>query len=116
MAHQIFHHMINTLEAKLVSVENEFDRDSQYFNGWNCKNKTDPIEVFCRKTRYTLRVMFWLIVSRIVHTLPVALDSFFSTLGLPVPSKSGFSIKRRVLKSGFFRMLNQTLVHDFYQM
>ena len=115
MAHQIFNHMINTLEAKLVSVENEFDRNSKYFNGWNAKNETDHIEVFRRKTRYTLRVMFWLIVSRIVHTLPVALDSFFSTLGLPVPSKSGFSMKRKVLKSGFFRMMNRTLVHDFYQ-
>ena len=115
MAHQIFNHMINVIESKLVSVESEMDRNSEYFNSWQPNSEDSQVKVFSRKTKYTLRVMFWLIVSRIVRSLPVALDSFFSALGLPAPSKSGFSMKRKVLRSGFFRMINHTLVEDFYQ-
>ena len=114
MAHLLFNHMINVLESKLVSVETELDRNADYFNGWHTNDETDRLKVFCRKTQYTLRVMFWLIVSRIVHSLPVTLDSFFSVLGLPVPTKSGFSMKRKVIRSGFFRMMNQTMMADFY--
>lgn len=115
MAHQIFNHIINALEAKLVCVQNDMDTYSEYFNSWHPKKEGSKVKVFRRNTKFTLRVMFWLIVSRIVRTLPVALDSFFSALGLPTPSKSGFSMKRTVIGSGFFRMMNQTLVEEFYR-
>lgn len=98
----------------MVSVENEMDRNTEYFNSWPATVEDGQVNVFRRKTKYTLRVMFWLIVSRIVRTLPVAIDSFFSAIGLPVPSKSGFSMKRKVIRSGFFRMMNRTLVEEFY--
>lgn len=115
MAHQLFDHMINALENKLVSVENAMESNGKYFNRWHTKASSDKANVFIRKTKLTLHVMFWLIVSRIVQSLPVALDSFFSTLGLPSPSKSAFSMKRTVIKSEFFQFMSNSLAEEFYK-
>lgn len=115
MAHQLFDYMINTLEDKLVSVENAMDDNGKYFNSWHPKASTNKANVFIRKTKLTLHIMFWLIVSRIVKSLPVALDSFFSTLNLPTPSKSAFSMKRTLIKSEFFQFMSNSLAEAFYK-
>lgn len=114
MAHHLFDCMINALENKLVSVENDIGNHPQYFNAWSPKSPT-KIHVFRRQTKLTLRIMFWLIVSRIVRSLPVALDSFFSSLNLQAPTKSAFSMKRQTIKSDFFRDMLKTLVEEFYK-
>ncbi len=115
MAHQLFGYIINALENKLVSVENDKEGYGDYFNSWHPNDSSGKTRVFSRNTRLTLRVMFWLIVSRIVQSLPVALDSFFSALNLPVPLKSAFSMKRTVIKSSFFRLMGHTLTEEFYK-
>ena len=79
MAHQLFNQILNALESRLVSIENNIENHLQYFNAWSAKNHT-KIHVFRRQTKLTLRIMFWLIVSRIVRSLPVALDSFLRLL------------------------------------
>lgn len=112
MAHQKFSYYINKLEDKLVEVENNMEKYAAYFNSWNGKEGKN---VFCRHTTLTLRVMFWLIVSRIVTTLPVALSEFFMQLGLKAPLKSSFSMKRRLIGSDFFSMMNAELVREFYK-
>lgn len=115
MAHQLFDHMINVLENKLVSVEKDMEGYSDYFNSWHPNAPSGKSRVFSRNTRLTLHVMFWLIVSRIVHSLPVALDSFFSALNLPTPLKSAFSMKRTVIKSSFFQLMGKVLTEEFYK-
>lgn len=114
MAHLLFDRIINILENKLVSIENNIGNHPQYFNAWSPKSPT-KIHVFRRQTKLTLRIMFWLIVSRIVRSLPVALDSFFSSLNLQAPTKSAFSMKRQTIKSDFFRDMLKTLVEEFYK-
>lgn len=107
--------MINALEDKLVSIGKDMDGNAEYFNSWNPEDPSGRSSVFSRHTRLTLPVMFWLIVSRIVESLPAALDSFFSALDLPSPSKSAFSMKRALIKSGFFKFMGDTLAEEFYK-
>lgn len=115
MAHKLFSSIINVIEDKLVSVETNIESYNEYFHSWHSKAPSGKTEVFCRHTKLTLRIMFWLIVSRIVQTLPVALDGFFSALGLPAPSKSAFSMKRTVISHGFFQFMGETLVKEYYK-
>lgn len=115
MAHYLFNYMINALENKLVAVESEMENYRDHFNSWHQKDSSGKTKVFRRKTPLTLHVMFWLIVSRIVRSLPVALDSFFSALNLPSPLKSAFSMKRTIIKSSFFQFMGHTLTEEFYK-
>lgn len=115
MAHHLFDCMINALENKLVSVENDMEGYSDYFNSWHPNDTSGKTKVFSRNTKLTLHIMFWLISSRIVQSLPVALDSFFSELNLPSPTKSAFSMKRTVIKSSFFQLMGRTLIEEFYK-
>lgn len=115
MAHHLFDYIINALENKLVSVESDMEMYREYFNSWHPKGPSGIVKVFSRNTILTLPVMFWLIVSRIIQSLPVALDSFFSALNLPSPTKSAFSMKRTVIKSSFFQLMENVLIEKFYK-
>ena len=115
MAHQVFNRSINAIEADLVSIETNIEGNSEYFNFWKRKDGTASGRVFCRKTPLGLKSIFWLVVSRIVRTLPVALDQFFSGLGLPSPTKSAFSMKRALVKSALFERVGRSMVGDFYR-
>lgn len=84
----------------------------EYFNSWH--GKGSPTGSFSRNTKLPIQVLFWLIVSRIVQSLPVSLSSFFDQLNLPVPSKSAFSMKRRLIKSSFFEDIGKTMVRELY--
>ena len=115
MAHHLFDYIINALENKLVSVESDMEMYREYFKSWHPKDPSGIVKVFSRNTILTLPVMFWLIVSRIIQSLPVALDSFFSALNLPSPTKSAFSMKRTVIKSSFFQLMENVLIEKFYK-
>lgn len=111
----IFSNGINTLQNRLVEISNHIFDYSKYFNNWhNNENAEDP-HVFQRNCKLSLPSVFWLIVSRIANTLPVALDNFFGQLNLPVPGKSAFSQKRKLIKSEFFSDMNKTLVEGYYK-
>lgn len=112
MAHQKFSYYINKVEDKLVEVESNMEKYMAYFNPWK---GNEGKHIFCRNTALTLPRMFWLIVSRIVGTLPVALGDFFLQLGLKAPLKSSFSMKRMLIRSDFFSMMNDNLVSEFYK-
>ena len=114
MAHPIFNHILNAIEERLVSIENNICGYPEYFKSWHTGDGEGQGRVFQRHTKLTLRVMFWLITSRIVRSLPVALDAFFSMLGLPSPTKSAFSMKRTVITSGLFRSMSESVVKTFY--
>ena len=108
MAYKIFNHILNTVQDKLVSLT----ISKEWFNSWNKQSSSE--NAFSRKTKLSLQNVFWLIVSRIVQTLPVSLSSFFSQLNLPAPTKSAFSMKRKLIKSSLFEEVNKTLVKEFY--
>lgn len=114
MAHRIFRTIINALEARLVCIEKDITDYRQYFNSWKGDGSEGIDKIFRRKTKLTLRIMFWLIVSRIVRSLPSALDEFFSCLDLPAPTKSAFSMKRKLIKSDLFRYMDNIVVKEFY--
>lgn len=99
----------------MVSIETNIEGNSEYFNYWKRKDGTASGRIFCRKTPLGLKSIFWLVVSRIVRTLPVALDQFFSGLGLPSPTKSAFSMKRALVKSTLFERVGRSMVRDFYR-
>lgn len=71
-------------------------------------------KAFTRKTSLTLERVFWLIVSRIVQSLPVALHSFFDALDLPAVTKGAFSMKRALVKSTLFEDIGRGIVEDLY--
>lgn len=108
MAYKIFNHILNAIQDKLVSLT----ISKECFNGWNKEGKAR--NAFSRKTKLSLQNVFWLIVSRIVQSLPVSLSTFFSQLNLPTPTKSAFSMKRQLIKSSLFEEVNKTLVKEFY--
>lgn len=109
MAHTLFSKIVNAINESIVFQSAR----KEYFNPW--KPTAEAANVFRRKTRLTLPVVFWLIVSRVVRSLPVALSSFFDQLQLPTPCKSAFSMKRSLIKSGFFEDINSTLVSKYYE-
>lgn len=111
----VFSNGINTLQDKLVEISEHIFDHPEYFNNWGGKENTKDSHVFQRKCKLSLASVFWLIVSKIVRTLPVALDSFFGQLDLPVPGKSAFSQKRRLIKSEFFSDMNKALVEGYYR-
>ena len=84
------------------------------FNGWYGRKNTAESHVFQRHTVLSLGAVFWIIVSKIVRSLPVELDDFFGRMGLPVPTKSAFSMKRALITSEFFRSMNDLLINTFY--
>lgn len=108
MTHKIFGTIVNAIQDKIVSMSGQ----QMYFNSWNeqgsCKN------TFCRNTKLTLQRVFWLIVSRIVQSLPISLSSFFDQLNLQIPTKEAFSMKRRLIKSELFEEVNKTIVRELY--
>lgn len=108
MTHKIFGTIVNTIQDKIVSISGQ----KMYFNSWteqgSCKN------TFCRNTKLTLQRVFWLIVSRIVQSLPISLASFFDQLSLQIPSKGAFSMKRRLIKSELFEDVNKAIVSELY--
>lgn len=108
MTRKIFTTIVNAIQNQIVRMS----ENKEYFNHWN--NDGDESKIFCRNTKLPLKIMFWLIVSRIVQSLPVSLSSFFGQLNLPIPSKSAFSMKRRLIKSRLFEDINKTLVKEFY--
>ncbi len=109
MAPKRFSDIINTIQQAIVCQSSQ----PRYFNSW--KQTDRPGKVFCRRTKLTLQVVFWLIVSRIVQTLPVCLSDFFSRMDLPAPSKSAFSMKRKLIKSSFFEDVNKSMVSKYYE-
>lgn len=115
MAHRQFSTIINAVESKLFSIQRNIDDYSRYFNNWTFRNGHSSDKVFRRNTLLNLRNIFWLIVSRIVRSLPVALDEFFSRMDLPVPTKSAFSMKRKLIRSDFFELMSNTVVEEFYR-
>ena len=115
MAHRQFSTIINAVESKLFSIQRNIDDYSRYFNNWTSRNGHSSDKVFRRNTLLNLRNIFWLIVSRIVRSLPVALDEFFSRMDLPVPTKSAFSMKRKLIRSEFFKLMSNTVVEEFYR-
>ena len=115
MAHRQFSTIINAVESKLFSIQRNIDDYSRYFNNWTFRNGHSSDNVFRRNTLLNLRNIFWLIVSRIVRSLPVALDEFFSRMDLPVPTKSAFSMKRKLIRSEFFKLMSNTVVEEFYR-
>lgn len=108
MAHMVFEHILNTVQGKLVDLSME----KNWFNGWDSSDNGS--HAFCRKTKLTFQIVFWLMVSRIVQTLPVSLAAFFERLELPAPAKSAFSMKRQLIKSSLFEEVNNTVVKEFY--
>ena len=115
MAHRQFSTIINAVESKLFSIQRNIDDYSRYFNNWTSRNGHSSDKVFRRNTLLNLRNIFWLIASRIVRSLPVALDEFFSRMDLPVPTKSAFSMKRKLIRSEFFKLMSNTVVEEFYR-
>ena len=108
MTRKIFGNIVNAIQSKIVRMS----ENKEYLNCWH--NDGDVSKTFCRNTKLPLKIVFWLIVSRIVQSLPVSLSSFLCQLNLPIPSKSAFSMKRQLIKSGFFEEINKTLVKEFY--
>lgn len=107
MTHKVFVTLVNAVNDKLVSMRGQ----KKYFNGWKDSVDGSP---FCRKTKLTLQIVFWLIVSRIVQSLPISLASFFDQLGLPIPTKGAFSMKRMLIKSELFEDVNKSIVKEIY--
>lgn len=109
MARHLFSEIINAINEGIVYQSTQ----KEYFNPW--KHGEDSSKVFQRKTKLPLSVVFWLIVSRIVQSLPVVLSSFFEQMRLPIPGKSAFSMKRALIKSVFFEDINSRLVSKYYE-
>lgn len=108
MASSLFTNIVNTIQERIVYLSSK----PEYFNPWN--DGSDPGNVFCRKTKLTLKIIFWLIVSRIVQSLPVSLSAFFDQMNLPIPSKGAFSMKRALIKSSFFEDISNRMVWQYY--
>lgn len=108
MAQKIFGRIVNAINGQIVQMSSQ----REYFNPW--KGNPDAENVFSRETKLTLKIVFWLIVSRIVQSLPVSLSWFFDQLDLPVPGKSAFSMKRRLIKSAFFESVSEWTVSEYY--
>lgn len=108
MAHKNFLEISNNINDVLVRMSG----NPEYFNAW--KEGENPANAFTRNTKLTLRVIFWLIVSRVVRSLPVALLDFFNDMGLPAPTKGALSMKRALIKSKLFEDVNGALVRKLY--
>lgn len=116
MAHDKFLTIVNTINEALVSAVSDPESRREYFNSWEARDGRGAGSPFSRKTPLDLRSMFWLIAGRMVRSLSVGLDAFFGTLGLPVPTKSAFSMKRTLVRSGFFAHVNSLAVSGFYSL
>ena len=116
MAHDKFSTIINTINDEIDFIGNDIESVGRYFNSWHTKTSKPGGRVFGRKTALSLQAMTWLIISRIVQSLSVRLDSFFGSLDLPVPTKSAFSMKRTLIRSEYFSHINDCVVKKFYTM
>lgn len=108
MAHTLFCKIINVIQETIVLKSTQ----EKYFNSW--KGSKNSGQCFSRKTKLTLEIVFWLIVSRIVQSLPVSLASFFDRMNLRIPTKGAFSMKRSLIKSEFFEDISQRVVTEYY--
>lgn len=109
MALSLFTNIVNTIQERIVYLSSK----QEYFNSWY--DGSAPGNVFCRKTKLTLKIVFWLIVSRIVQSLPVSLSAFFDQMDLPIPGKGAFSMKRALIKSSFFEDISNSMVSKYYE-
>lgn len=109
MAHSLFCKIINVIQETIVLQ----GAQEKYFNSW--KGSKNPGQVFSRTTKLTLKTVFWLIVSRIVQSLPVTLASFFDQMNLKIPTKGAFSMKRSLIKSEFFEDVSHRVVAEYYE-
>lgn len=108
MTHKLFGSILNVIHNEMVSMREK----KEYFNSWT--ESGSCTKTFCRNTKLTLERVFWLIVSRIVQSLPISLSSFFDQLNLGIPSKSAFSMKRQLIKSELFEDVNKSIVKELY--
>lgn len=73
-----------------------------------------PSQRFIRDTPLSLsRLLAFMIMPR-AASFQSELERFFSGIGYPIPSKSAFSMKRKLISPGIFQYLNRELLDDYY--
>ena len=70
---------------------------------------------FTRNRSLSIRIVILLILNQLKRSLSIELESFFSSIGKSVVTKSAFSQQRQKLKPSFFKSWNNVLTNSLYE-
>lgn len=106
-------YIYNTAISAIVGLAKDRKRLEQFLTV--SKDRLDTSSFFVRNTLLSLpRLIAFMIMPR-AQSCQSELETFFSGIGCPIPSKNAFSMKRRLISPDLFGYLNNMILEDFYR-
>lgn len=105
-------YIYNTSISKIVGLTRERKQLEKFLI--TTDGSAGPSRAFVRDTPLSLaRLLAFMIMPR-AGSCQGELETFFNGIGYPVPTKSAFSMRRRLISPDIFRHINREVTEEFY--